>query len=690
MRSSSGREPRDTILIVFMTDTRLEAAERHARLAAEIREHDRRYYVEDAPVVSDAEYDRLFAELGRIEEEHPELRGPDSPTQRVGAAPAEGFERVRHPLRMYSLDNSYEQPEVEEFLRRAREGTGVEDLRLVVEPKLDGASLELIYRDGLLAAALTRGDGVEGEDVTSNARTIRALPLSISGPGEVIVRGEVFIHRSELELVNRQREQSGEPPFANPRNAAAGSLRLLDPSITARRPLRIFCYELAAAPEMPSSHAGCLRRLAELGLPTHRLERVCETPERVPEALEAFGRMRAELPFEIDGAVVKVDDLSLRERLGFTARHPRWAVAYKFAAERARTVLEKIEVQVGRTGALTPVARLTPVRLAGTTVSRASLHNEDEIRTRDVRPGDTVVVEKAGEIIPQVVEAIPAPDGERGKPFRMPEKCPVCGAPTAREEDEARRRCTNRLSCPGQLRAALHHFGGRSAMDIEQLGPGVIEQLVERELVRDPADLYSLSAARLAELDRMGEKSAANLAGSIAASRERPLRRLITGLGIPLVGEVAARQLARRYGSLSAMAAADPEAEKEALAEIHGIGPKIAESVAASLSDPRFTEVLRKLLERGLDPRAAEEEENGGPLAGISICVTGKLGRPRGRIHEAIRAAGGEVHTSVKKGTTYLVAGEKVGRNKLDKAREQGTEVIDEQTLEAMLKGKAP
>jgi len=665
-----------------------EVAARHAALVLEIREHDRRYYVLDEPVISDREYDRLFAELKQIESRFPVLVTPGSPTQRIGATPADGFRKLRHPRRMYSLDNTYDEEEVRDFLRRVDEGVGGAGKAVyVVEPKLDGASIELIYRDGALALALTRGDGVEGEDVTSNVRTIRAVPLAIDVAGEVIVRGEIFIHQLDLEQVNTERESRGEPPFANPRNAAAGSLRLLDPVVTAARPLRIHLYELVAADEQPDSHAECLAWLAARGLPTHGLQRSCAGVEQVLAALTGLERLRAELPFEIDGAVIKVDSRAQREALGFTARFPRWAVAYKFEAERAQTELLGITVQVGRTGALTPVAELAPVRLAGTTVSRASLHNEDEIRAKDVRVGDTVVVEKAGEIIPQVVDVVRADEARRGPPFRMPHRCPVCGAPAVREEGEARRRCSNRLACPGQLKAAIRHFAGRSAMDIEHLGPSLIDQLVEQRLVADPADLFTLDSERVAALERMADKSADNLIRAIDESRGRALSRLITGLGIPLVGEVAAAQLAKRYGSFSGLAGADPETERVELAAIHGVGEKMADSVARALEDTRFMGVVLKLLELGIDPIAAGEGTTGGVLAGRSFCVTGSLSRPRNQIHELIRAAGGEVHKAVKHGTTYLVAGDKVGKTKLDKARQLGTEVISEGDLERLLDG---
>ncbi|MBW2276533.1 MAG: NAD-dependent DNA ligase LigA [Deltaproteobacteria bacterium] len=663
-------------------------ADRHAELVLEIREHDRCYYILDAPVVSDREYDRLFGELKQIEERFPGLVVPESPSQRIGTAPADGFQRVRHPQRMYSLDNTYSEDDLRDFLKRTNESTAEsERLRYIVEPKLDGASIELIYRARALALALTRGDGVEGEDVTSNVRTIRSVPLAIDASGEVVVRGEVFIDQRDLERVNATREHRGESPFANPRNAAAGSLRLLDPSITAARPLRVYLYELVAADEMPPTHSECLAWIQRHGLPAHGLQSSCDSAQQVIAAVSKLEIMRADLPYEIDGAVVKVDALAQREALGFTARFPRWAVAYKFEAERAQTELVGITVQVGRTGALTPVAELAPVVLAGTTVSRASLHNEDEIRDKDVRVGDTVVVEKAGEIIPQVVDVVPLDETHREAPFEMPTSCPVCGAPATREEGEARRRCTNRLACPGQLKAAIRHFAGRSAMDVEHLGPSLIDQLVEKNLVADPADLFALRAEQVAALERMADKSAENLIAAIADSRGRSLDRMITGLGIPLVGEVAARQLAQRFGSLSGLAGADPETQRAELGSIHGIGDKMADSVARALEDERLMRVVRKLLELGIDPSAPESDGPSGPLEGKSFCVTGKLSRPRGQIHESIRAVGGDVHKAVKQGTSYLVIGDNVGKTKIDKAKQLGTEVISEEGLAELIGG---
>jgi DNA ligase (NAD+) len=668
-----------------MSDIKDKAGLRYAELVAAIRKHDRLYYVEDAPEIGDREYDRLFTEVKKIEAAYPDLIRPDSPTGRVGAEPKAGFVRVRHGKRMYSLDNTYDEVELEAFLIKIQSGLGGLDGTYVVEPKLDGASMELTYRDGLLVLAATRGDGVEGEDVTDGVRTIRSVPLGIPETGEVVVRGEVFINREALDEVNIEREATGEPPFANPRNAASGSLRLLDPRMTAKRPLRLFLYELVEAPVMPVTHSAALNWIAGQGLPVHGLEKKCISKEEVILAARSFQKIRHGLPYDLDGAVIKVDDLKLRAGLGYTSRFPKWAVAFKFEAEQAETELLGITVQVGRTGALTPVAELEPVELAGTTVARASLHNEDEIRTKDIRVGDTVLVEKAGEIIPQVVQSLPAGNSERGEPFSMPESCPSCGAPSVREAGEARWRCSNRLSCPGQLTASIQHFARRAAMDIEHLGPSLIKQLVDAELVSDPADLYFLNVKNIVGLERMAEKSATNLIEAIEASRMRSLDRLLGGLGIPLVGEVAARELATRYKTLSEFYVRNPDEEREQLAAIHGIGPKIAQSVAECLGDERFMAVIKKMLDAGIDAKASDDHAPPGPLKGVSFCVTGKLSKPRNAIHVMIKEAGGEVHTAVKKGTGYLVTGQGVGKTKIQKAEALGTIVIDEEKLTELL-----
>lgn len=653
-------------------------------LIEKISEHDRRYYVEDAPTVSDREYDRLFQQLKDLEAEHPQIKRPDSPTSRVGGAPREGFVKVSHAYPMYSLDNTYSAEELSDFFDRVESGLGASEVSYVVEPKMDGASIEIVYRDGALVLAATRGDGEVGEDVTAGIRTVPSVPLRIAGNGETVLRGEVLIHKADLHAVNRSRAEKGEAPFANPRNAAAGSLRLLDPAVTAKRPLRVMFWELAAAPDMPAFHAACLEWMREKGLPSHRLEKKCASREQAMDAILELERIKSYLPYEIDGAVIKVDDLAARKKLGYTARFPKFAVAYKFETEKAVTKLLDISVQVGRTGVLTPVAELEPVQLAGTIVARASLHNEDEIKEKDIRVGDMVQVEKAGEIIPQVVKVVLGNEA-RGPAFEMPPCCPVCGASATRAPGEAKRRCSNRISCPGQIKAGLQYFASRNAMNIDHLGPSVIEQLVDKGLIKDFADLYTLKVSDLSALERMGEKSAVNLSEAIGKSRSNSLDRLFVGLGIPLVGESAAVELAARYGALYAFIESSPEEEREALGAVHGIGPKIAESVAAALKDERFIAVLRRLIELGINPRFEKKTETGGPLANLTFCVTGTLSRPREAVHESIRNAGGAVHKAVSSNTNFLVVGAKVGQSKIKKAEALGTEVIDEKALERMI-----
>lgn len=663
------------------------ARARHAALVAEINEHDHRYYVLDAPSIEDRDYDRLFRELRALEAEHPELCSPSSPTQRVGAAPRDGFVKVEHTQRMYSLDNAYAEGELNDFDRRIREGLRDDEVvRYVCEPKIDGASLEVIYRGGRLELAATRGDGAVGEDVTANVRTIRGLPLTIADTRELTLRGEVLIHRAELEAVNVKKRAAGDEPFANPRNAAAGSLRLLDPRLSAERPLRVLFYDLVER-HFPT-HAAMLEGLAEMGLPTHRRQKVCASLAEVLAYIQAFDAERRTLPYDTDGVVIKLDDLGQRDRLGFTARFPRWAIAYKYQAERAQTMVRSIVADVGRTGALTPVAELDPVQLSGTVVSRASLHNADYVRTKDVRVGDAVTIEKAGEIIPQVVEVNLALRPPSATPWEPPSSCPVCGTEAVQTEGEVALRCPNER-CPGRLKAALFHFTRRGAMDVDGVGWVLVEQLVDTGLVRDLADLFALPSKRdaLVALPRMAEKSADNVIAAVEEARtSRTLERLLVALGIPHVGTVAARAIAQRIGDLRAFVALDAEGARKALADLHGIGPKIADAVVDYIEDEGARLVLRKLVELGVtaeQPPAEAPVE--GPLSGRSFCVTGVLSQPREQIHEAIRKAGGEVHDRVKKGTTYLVAGAKVGQTKLDAARKHGAEVIDETKLAELL-----
>ena len=660
---------------------------RHAVLSREIRAHDYRYYVLDDPIIADERYDVLYKELRDLEAAHPELATPDSPTQRVGDALRSDLRTVPHVERMMSLDNTYDEGELAEFLRRVMTGlpTGA-DVAYCVEPKLDGASIEVSYRNGRLTSGSTRGDGISGEEITENLRTMRSLPLTIDYQEPLTLRGEVVIYRRDLSRINEARIAAGEAPFANPRNAAAGSLRMIDPRVVAKRPLRAVFYSVVEGKSLAKTHSETLRRIAELGLPTHGKEKICHTPEELFAAIGAIDKARGDYPYETDGAVVKVDSFSQQDILGATAKFPRWAIAYKFGAERAQTRVTDILVQVGRTGALTPVAILNPVELSGTTVSRASLHNGDIIRALDVHIGDRVTIQKAGEIIPQVVGV--DRDARTGdeRVFEMPDHCPVCGTKVERKPEEVVLRCPNRR-CPAVQKGAILHYSRRFAMDIDSLGEALIEQLVDRELVHDVADLYDLTAEGLRELERMGKKSAENVVAAIQASKERTLDRLLTGIGIEHVGQVAARQLAEAAVSLDLLLSWSKEEASEKVASVGGFGPKMVESVVNFLFDDEFRRLLQKLRDRGVSRPQPLDAVTEGPLSGMSFCVTGVLSRKREDVHAAIRAKGGVIHDSVKKGTTFLVAGEKVGKAKLDLAKKNGTQIIDEPALEKMLAG---
>lgn len=662
---------------------------RHQTLVREIRAHDHRYYALDDPVISDAEYDTLLRELFDLEKRHPELVTPDSPTQRVGAAPRSALKTVEHVRPMMSLDNTYDEATLREFLRRVTSGLPSGAVpRYCVEPKIDGASVEIVYRDGLLARGSTRGDGQRGEEITLNLRTIRGLPLRIPHTEPLTLLAEIVIFRRELERINQVRKDAGEAPFANPRNAAAGSLRMLDPKVVAERPLRAVIWQVVEAEAFAPSHSAALARLLELGLPCHRKERLCRSVDEVLEAVSLLESDRKAYPYETDGAVIKVDDFDHQAILGATARFPRWAIAYKFGAERAATRVLQIEVGVGRTGTLTPVAVLEPVALAGTTVSRASLHNEQIVEQLDVRVGDRVTIEKAGEIIPQVVAVDSEARSGTEARFEMPSACPSCGAEVKRTPGEVAVRCPN-PRCPAQVTGALFHYSRRFAMDIDGLGEVLIEQLVASGLVKDVADLYALRIDQLAGLERMAEKSAENVITSIAASKERPLERLLTGLGMEHIGQVAARQLAEAAGSLEGLLAWTPDEIADRAGAIAGFGPKLVESVRHYLTDPETRSLLIRLGDLGVSrPQPRLESASEGPLRGMKVCVTGVLSQRREDVHASIRAAGGEVHDKVKKGTTFLVTGEKVGAAKIEAAKKFGARVIDEAALTRLLHGE--
>jgi DNA ligase (NAD+) len=659
--------------------------------AAELRRlldhHNRLYYLEAKPEISDREYDRLLDELKQLEADHPELVTPDSPTQRVGGAPIEGFVTVTHRLPMRSIDNTYNPAELREFDKRIRKLLPGEPVGYVVEPKIDGVAISLTYEDGAFTVGATRGDGERGDDVTHNLKTVRGLPLRLNAetpPRLFEARGEVYMRREDLVKLNRQREAAGLEPLANPRNTVAGSLKLLDPRLCARRTLRLFCYDLGATEGVRvATHTEALDLLKRYGFPVNPHIARFDSVEEVIAYCTGWADKRNELPYETDGLVIKVDRLDQRRRLGATSKAPRWVVAYKFAAEQALTKLLAIEVQVGKTGTLTPVAHLEPVQLAGTTVSRASLHNADEIARKDIRVGDMVVVEKAGEIIPYVVRSEPGARTGAEKEFHFPARCPVCGAPVERDPGGVYYRCTG-AGCTKQLKERLRFLAHRNAMDVEGLGTALIDQLVDTGLVRSVPDVYRLTTEQLVELERMGKKSAQNLLDGIAASKSRGLARLLTGLGIRHVGEHVAEVLAQHFGDVEALRAAP----LERLASVPGIGPVLAESVHRYFQSETGRKTIEELKELGVkmtEPRrAAPAAADGSALSGKTFVVTGTLTRySRDEIEGLIKKLGGKATGSVSKKTDFLVAGENAG-SKLEKARELGVRVLTEDEFEKL------
>ncbi len=684
-------------------------AARAEALRREIERHNQLYYVRDTPEITDAEYDRLFRELLDLESAHPELATPDSPTQRVGGAPLPEFAEVRHRAPMLSLANAFDEDEVRAFDRRVREALGAQAVEYAADPKFDGLAISLSYRKGIFVQGATRGDGTTGEDVTPNLRTVRSIPLRLpQAPDteDLEVRGEILFYRTDFEQLNARQRQAGEKEFANPRNAAAGSLRLLDSRITAQRPLRFFAYGAGiAAGAQWKAHSDLLDRLAALGFPVCRERSVVRGLEGMLEYFNRIGDRRGRLPYAIDGVVYKVNRLDWQEKLGFVSRAPRFAIAHKYPAEEQTTEVLRIEVQVGRTGVLTPVARLKPVEVGGVTVTNATLHNEDELRRKDVWAGDTVVVRRAGDVIPEVVGVRNKGARRDEDRFSMPEKCPVCHSPVVRLEGEAATRCTGGLYCRAQRTQALLHFVARRAMDIEGIGEKLIEQLVERDLVRSPADLYRLDAETLAGLERMAEKSAQNVLAGIQRSRRMGLARFVFALGIPGVGEEVAKILARHFGSLRALLDADWQAlgaQKEAVRKdnakrkrkgeaplevpLDGIGPEIMESIDKFVHERHNREVISALADpaRGVTvtdaaaPKAARTES-------MTFVLTGTLpGMTRDEARALIEARGHRVSGSVSKKTDYVVAGEEAG-SKLEEARALGVKVLDESGLLQLL-----
>jgi DNA ligase (NAD+) len=657
-------------------------------LRRQIAQHNYQYYVLDDPQIPDSEYDRLFRELQALEAEYPALVTPDSPTQRVGGTPLAAFDEVVHRVPMLSLENALTADAMVEFDRRVRRRLDRDaEMTYAAEPKLDGLAISLRYKDGRLLQGATRGDGTRGEDVTQNLRTIAAIPLKLRGrswPCVLEVRGEVFMPKRGFEALNRRQREQGAKTFANPRNAAAGSLRQLDPKVTAMRPLMMFCYGLGEveAHPMTASHSDNMALLRDWGLPISPELQVLSGLDACLAYFSAMAARRDTLPYDIDGVVFKVNSIADQEALGFVSRAPRWAIAQKFPAQEALTEIEAVEFQVGRTGAVTPVARLKPVLVGGVTVSNATLHNMDEVERKDVRVGDTVYVRRAGDVIPEIVRVLPERRPADATPVLMPAHCPVCGSAIERIEGEAVARCSGGLYCAAQRKESVRHFAGRRAMDIDGLGEKLIDQLIDQDLISDPADLFGLSVDALAGLQRMAQKSAQNLVAALGHARRTTLARFLFALGIREVGEATAQALARQFGSLDAIAAAT----EEALQETPDVGPVVARHVHTFFRQPHNREVIAKLRDAGVAWQETEPLAAAGqlPLSGRTFVLTGTLSEPRAQVKERLQALGAKVTGSVSKNTDYLVAGEEAG-SKLGKAESLGVAVLDERLLRELM-----
>jgi DNA ligase (NAD+) len=659
-------------------------------LREKLRYHEYRYHVLDDPEISDAAYDRMLVRLKELEATHPELVTGDSPTARVGAAPREGFQSVRHTRPMLSLDNAFSFDALRDFDRRVREGIGREEIEYIAEHKFDGLSFSLLYADGVLVRGVTRGDGTTGEDVTPNVRTIRSIPLRMEKevlkkakvPASFEVRGEVIMTRKAFEALNRHQEQTGGKLFINARNSAAGAVRVLDPSITAQRRLDFFAYYLLQDGKAAfAKHSESLHALKQLRFRASDDWKLCDGIEEVVKYCEAWDSKREKLPYEIDGVVVKVNSVGIQNELGFTSKSPRWAIAFKYPARQETTVVNDIIVQVGRTGALTPVAVLEPVQIGGVTVSRSTLHNMDEVERLGLYIGDTVLIERAGEVIPHVLKVVKP--GKNRKPFRMPKTCPECGSKIHRVEGEVAYRCVN-AACPAKRRESLLHFAARHAMNIDGLGDKIVDQLVEKKLVKDVADLYSLKLETVAELERMAEKSAQNLLDEIEASKKNSLSRLIYSLGIQFVGERTGQLLAEQFSSLEELASAT----QEQLEQVNEVGPKVASSIVEFFSEPANRQLIKKLEKAGVRPTAEKRVVKSNTLAGKSFVFTGGLAnRSREEAAEIVKQHGGSVLSSVSKKTSYVVVGTDPG-SKYDKAKELGVTILSEEEFEKLIAGK--
>jgi DNA ligase (NAD+) len=667
--------------------TSSDSQKRIAELRKLLQHHNRRYYEDAAPEITDAEYDRLMRELRDLETVHPDLFSLDSPTQKVGGATSKHFRSAAHRVPMLSLDNTYSLEELKEFDERVKKGLGDAAYQYVAELKIDGLSIELVYEKGKLKSAVTRGDGEKGDDVTENVLTIANIPRVVKlrdWPEKCEVRGEIYFNRADFEKLNAEREKAGLDLFANPRNAAAGTLKLIDPAEVGKRPLKASLYHLLSPEKLPvGSHSEALQYLERAGFPVNRQRRLCRDIEDVHAYCVEFQDKRFDIPFDADGVVLKVDRFDQQEDLGATSKNPRWAISFKFAAQQAETTLLAITLQVGRTGAVTPVAELEPVALEGTTVKRATLHNEDEIKRKDLRVGDRVLVEKGGMVIPKILQSFPEKRTGKEIAFQMPKGCPSCGSPLVKEEEEAVWRCDN-PACPPQVERTIEHFCSRDAMDIRGAGIQVVKQLLLEGLIADYADLYSLDAEKVAELERKGEKSAQNLVAQVEDSRHRTLGRLLFALGIRHVGVHIAELLAARYSDLWAVSKAD----EEALTAIDGIGPEVSRSVVEFFSHEASHKLLRKLEKGGVNFKRLKEEEpvGGAPFEGMTFVFTGELKAfTRGDAEKLVKRLGAKASGSVSKLTTYVVAGEAAG-SKLKKAKELGVEVLDEEGFLRLIK----
>lgn len=668
----------------------MSVKEQYNQLIEKIEKWNHAYYVLDQPTVSDREYDALYKELEEIEKKHPDLKRKDSPTQRVGDKPKEYFEKVVRAEKMFSLENTYNHDELKEFYERVEGTLEGETIEWIVEPKVDGLSIECTYENGFLTIGSTRGDGYIGENVTENVKTIRSIPLKLHGKVQttqpIQMRGEIYLDRRDLEQINVERRAENLPEFKNPRNAAAGSLRLLDSKITASRPLKVCFYSIHSNEIALKNHEETFAKLKEWGLPTHKKIKKAKSLDELIKISEEWKSLQDELPFDIDGLVIKVNNIQQQRRLGYTSKYPRWAIAYKYETEHAETLIKDIYFQVGRTGVLTPVAELEPIFLSGTTVSRASLHNIDEIEKKDIRIGDYAIVEKAGEIIPQVISVLA--DKRKGKlsKVKIPTECPVCGSEVGKlQEEDAAIRCLNSMSCPAQLKESIRYFCSRKAFNIENVGPALIDQLVDEKIIENVADLFHLTVKDLIPLERMAQKSAENVIEGIEiAKKQVTYPRLLIALGIPNVGETAAQVIARETKSIDFFMEHSAQETRQKLDNIHGVGEKMTEAVLDFFSNPKNKAVIKKMKAYGINP--AMKEMPKGALTGKSFCITGKLSKSRDEVKEDIIQAGGSWSSTVTKNLDYLVTNEDAGSTKSLKAKKMGVNVITEDALYLLIR----